>query len=199
MSDIDKQARGRAIFLDRDGVINVERNYVHRIEDFEYLPGALPGLRLLAAQGFQLVVVTNQSGIGRGLYSEAQFEKLNTYMMASLLSEGISISAIYFCPHHPTEGIGKYRSECECRKPKPGMLLRAAKEIGIDLRSSVLIGDKRSDIAAGHSAGVGTCVLVRTGHAVSQTDIDFSHVCLPDLPAAAEWLKARDGGKQRMM
>lgn len=180
--------RRPAAFIDRDGVINAELDYVHRIEDFHVLPGVIDGLRLLHEKGFALVVVTNQAGIGRGLYSEADYQDLTARMKAELGAAGAPLSAIYHCPHHPTAGIGLYRIDCDCRKPRPGMLLQAARELNLDLSQSVLVGDKQSDLEAGRAAGVASCVLVESGHAPSaKARAMADHVCA-DLLAAARWV-----------
>ncbi|MBM3272951.1 HAD family hydrolase [Candidatus Kaiserbacteria bacterium] len=151
-----------ALFLDRDGVINVEKNYVHRIEDFEFLDGIFDLCRAATERNMPIVVVTNQAGIGRGYYSEAQFLTLTDWMRARFEEERAPISAVYFCPYHPEQGIGEYRKESFDRKPNPGMLLRARDELGLDLARSILIGDKTSDIAAAKAAGVGLTVLLGT-------------------------------------
>lgn len=152
----------RAAFLDRDGVINFDRGYVYRHEDFEFVPGVLEAARQLYSMGFLLVVVSNQSGIGRDLYSEAEFNVLTTWMRNEFLAAGAPLAGVYFCPHHPTDALGEYRRACECRKPAPGMLLAAARELGIDLGSSVMFGDKASDLEAARAAGVPTRVLLGT-------------------------------------
>lgn len=144
----------RAAFIDRDGVINVDRAYVHRQEDFEFLPGVFDALRELRRLGFVLVVVTNQSGIGRGIYTEDQFDRLTRWMKSRLTAENASIDALYFCPHHPRDAIGAYRLACNCRKPAPGMLLAAARDLDLDLRNSVMLGDKSSDLQAAQAAGL---------------------------------------------
>lgn len=149
-----------ALFLDRDGVINVEKNYVHRIEDFEFLDGIFDLCRKATERDMPIVVVTNQAGIGRGYYSEAQFHTLTDWMNARFEEAGTPIAAVYFCPHHPTHGIGKYRRESFDRKPNPGMLLRARDDLGLDMTRSILIGDKASDIAAAKAAGVGLSILL---------------------------------------
>jgi D-glycero-D-manno-heptose 1,7-bisphosphate phosphatase len=150
----------RAAFLDRDGVINADRAYLYRPEDFEILPGVLPALRLLRDQGHALVVVTNQSGIARGLYAEADYERLRDHMRGLFASQGIAIDGIYHCPHHPEAAIERYRLACDCRKPAPGLLRQAAADLGLDLPASLLVGDKPTDIEAGRAAGVGRCYLV---------------------------------------
>ncbi|HTS21101.1 MAG TPA: HAD family hydrolase [Casimicrobiaceae bacterium] len=144
-----------ALFLDRDGVINVDKGHVGRIEDFEFLPGIFELCRLAQALRFLLVVVTNQAGIGRGLYSEEDFGRLTAWMLSEFRARGVSIARVYHCPYHPTAAIGDYRRESPDRKPNPGMLLRARSDFDLDLSRSVMIGDRDSDIAAGSSAGVG--------------------------------------------
>jgi D-glycero-D-manno-heptose 1,7-bisphosphate phosphatase len=180
----------RAVFIDRDGVINEEREYVSRAEDFHLLPGAVKGLARLRDAGFALVVVTNQSGIARGLYGEADFETLTTHMRERLGAQGIQFAGVYHCPHHPTGVISTYRVECKCRKPQPGMLLHAARDLGLSLANSVLVGDKTSDIEAGRRAGLNRCVLVESGHALTAAERQTADACVADLEAAARWLTA---------
>lgn len=157
----------RAAFIDRDGVLNEERDFVHRIEDFELLPGVIEALRALQAAGYLLVVITNQSGIARGLYSEADYLALTAQMRARLLAAGVTIDAVEYCPHLANSPLERYRVDCDCRKPKPGMLLSAIRALDIDPGASFLVGDRLSDIEAGRAAGVGRCFLVRTGHPLS--------------------------------
>ena len=137
----------KAVFLDRDGTINVEKNYLHKIEDFEFLPGVIEGLSLLNNAGFKLIIVTNQSGIGRGYYTENDFITLNNWMLDELKSNGIIISKVYFCPHLPDAKVEKYRMDCDCRKPKLGMYNQAIRDFDIDLSQSFVIGDKIRDCA----------------------------------------------------
>lgn len=151
-----------AAFLDRDGVINFDRAYVHRRQDFEFIPGVFVAARALQALGYQLLVVTNQSGIGRGTYTEKDFLVLDDWMRARFAEEGAEIAGTYYCPHHPIHAIGGYRIDCECRKPRPGMLLRAAADHGLALDRSLLIGDKASDLQAARAAGVPVRLLVGT-------------------------------------
>jgi D-glycero-D-manno-heptose 1,7-bisphosphate phosphatase len=155
-----------ALFLDRDGVINVEKNYVHRIEDFEFLDGIFDLCRAATERNMPIVVVTNQAGIGRGYYSETQFLKLMDWMVARFVEEGAPIAAVYFCPYHPEYGVGPYKVDSFDRKPKPGMILRARDELGLLLESSVLIGDKASDIAAARAANVGRAILLASSHSI---------------------------------
>jgi D-glycero-D-manno-heptose 1,7-bisphosphate phosphatase len=180
--------RQKALFLDRDGVINVEKNYVYRIEDFEFLPGIFELCALARHLGFLLVVITNQAGIGRGLYSEADFQQLTSWMLAQFQARGIAIEHVYHCPYHPTAGVGEYRQESFDRKPNPGMILKARRDFDLDLSRCVLIGDKDSDIEAGRAAGIG--YLVRLPHgpqAVECLGADDT-LALGDLAAARDWL-----------
>lgn len=138
-----------ALFLDRDGVVNVEKNYLHKIEDFEFIEGIFALCKKYEALGYAIVIVTNQSGIARGYYSEEDFEKLSAWMLERFRDEGIEITALYHCPHHP-----EISGACSCRKPEPGMLLDAAKKYDLDLEASLLVGDSERDITAAHRAGV---------------------------------------------
>jgi D-glycero-D-manno-heptose 1,7-bisphosphate phosphatase len=137
-----------ALFLDRDGVINVNRGYVHKQEDFEFIDGIFELCRQARQLGFAIFVVTNQSGIGRGYYTEQDFSKLTDWMCGVFKEHGVDIEKVYYCPSRPDENSPD-------RKPMPGMILRAAEEFGIDLSRSVLVGDKDTDIQAGILAGVG--------------------------------------------
>ena len=149
-----------ALFLDRDGVINLDHGYVHTPEKFEFVDGIFDVVAAANRVGYIVVVVTNQAGIGRGYYSEAQFYALTDWMKEKFAKHGAKIDAVYFCPYHPEHGIGKYRCESEFRKPAPGMLLQAQRELNIDLSSSIVVGDKASDMQAGRAAGVGRLLLL---------------------------------------
>jgi D-glycero-D-manno-heptose 1,7-bisphosphate phosphatase len=150
----------RALFLDRDGVINVDSGYTHRIEDFVFVPGIFELAARGHALGMALVVVTNQAGIGRGLYTEDDFQHLTLWMRERFAERGSPLAAVYHCPFHPEAGVGAYRRESEFRKPNPGMLLQARSELGLDLARSAIVGDKPSDIEAGRRAGVGLRILL---------------------------------------
>jgi D-glycero-D-manno-heptose 1,7-bisphosphate phosphatase len=159
-ADDSKPSRLRkALFLDRDGVINIDYGYVYEISKFEFVVGIFDLARAACAAGYCLVVVTNQAGIGRGYYTEEQFEDASRWMCERFLREGAPIEKIYFSPYHPTEGLGVYRQDHPSRKPHPGMLFQAQKELGIDLRRSIMIGDKVGDVRAGIAAGIGTNLL----------------------------------------
>ena len=150
-----------ALLLDRDGVINVDHGYVHLPEQFEFIPGIFDLCRSAHARGQRLVVVTNQAGIARGYYTEADFHALTAWMKSRFADEGAPLSAVYFCPTHPTAGLGAYRTDSAYRKPGPGMILQARDELGLDLAASTLLGDKLSDIQAGQAAGVGRLMLLQ--------------------------------------
>ncbi len=139
----------KALFLDRDGVINVEKDYLYKIEDFEFIEGLFELCRHYKELGYLIFVVTNQSGISRGYYSEEDFNKLSSWMSKEFLKHSIKIEKVYHCPHHPD-----ISGECSCRKPSPGMLLKAANEFNISLLDSIIIGDKERDIEAGLNAGL---------------------------------------------
>lgn len=136
----------KAVFLDRDGTINVEKNYLYQIKDFEFLPGVLEGLRKFKEAGYLLIIATNQSGIARGYYSEEQYYELETWMLEQMRRAGVQVDAVYHCPHLPDAQIGRYRQECECRKPKLGMFKEAIKEYDIDVTASIAIGDRMRDL-----------------------------------------------------
>jgi D-glycero-D-manno-heptose 1,7-bisphosphate phosphatase len=145
----------RALFLDRDGVINVNHGYVHSRFNFEFVEGIFDLVRCARSFGYRIVVVTNQSGIARGYYSEEQFCELTSWMCGQFERRGARVDKVYYSPYHPTEGLGKYLLREDTRKPGPGMLLRAQRELGLSLRQSILIGDQPSDVKAGIAAGVG--------------------------------------------
>ncbi len=150
-----------ALFLDRDGVINTDHGYVHKAENFEFVDGIFDVCAAAQAMGCKIVVVTNQAGIGRGYYTEQQFGSLTQWMCAQFIQREIQISAVYHCPFHPDHGVGRYKRESNERKPNPGMLLRAAKDLGLDLQKSVMVGDKMTDMEAAFNAGVGMKVLFK--------------------------------------
>lgn len=156
-----------AVFLDRDGTINVDHGYVHEIDHFHFIDGVIEALIELKKMGYLLVLVTNQSGIARGKYSEEQFMQLTEWMDWSLADRGVDFDGIYFCPHHPEGSVEAYRQQCDCRKPQPGMLLAAQKELNIDMSRSCMVGDKLADMLAGRAAGVKLNVLVNSGQALT--------------------------------
>jgi len=150
----------KAVFLDRDGVINVDKGYLSRWEDFEFLPGAVDAMRRFVQAGYALVIVTNQSGLARGYYSVAQYEERASRIKGYLEQRGVHITGMYYCPHYKDGIIEELSIQCECRKPAPGMLLKAQSDYGLDMAHSILVGDKISDIQAANAAGVGRSYLV---------------------------------------
>ncbi len=151
----------KTIFLDRDGVINKEVGYLHKIEDFEFINGVFDACLYFQSLDYQIIIVTNQSGIERGYYSENDFHTVTKWMLEQFKNKGIDILDVFFCPHGP-------KSACECRKPKPGMFIQANSKYDIDMESSWMIGDKKADITAANSAGIQNTVLVKSGHVIDE-------------------------------
>jgi len=145
----------KALFLDRDGVINVEKNYLYKESDFEFIDGIFELCKYYQDLGYLIIIVTNQSGIARKYYSQEDFLTLTKWMIRAFKKQGISIAKVYFCPHHPD-----ISGECSCRKPKPGMILEAVKEFDIDVTNSILVGDKERDIESALNAGIATTYLL---------------------------------------
>jgi D-glycero-D-manno-heptose 1,7-bisphosphate phosphatase len=150
----------KVLFLDRDGIINIDHGYVYKPEQFEFVDGIFDVCLHAQSLGYQLIVITNQSGIARGMYSEDDFLQLSQWMVQKFLNEGIGITDVYFCPHHPIKGKGSYKISCDCRKPEPGMILKAAEKHNVDLKKSVFIGDKVSDMKAAENAGIDNRILL---------------------------------------
>ncbi len=180
-----------AVFLDRDGVINEEVNYLGSPELLKLLPGAAQAVRQLNQQGIPVIVVSNQAGVARGYFSEEDVRSVHAELSNSLSGAGAHVDRYYYCPHHPTEGIGPYRVDCECRKPKPGLLLTARSDMNLDLEQSYLIGDKVSDVEAGIRAGVKS-ILVLTGYGErlwQNWPAPFQpHLVAHDLGEAVSWI-----------
>lgn len=184
----------KVAFLDRDGVINKEVNYLHKLDDFEYTSNCLKGMKNLNSLGFSIVIITNQAGIAKGIFSIDEFQKLTNWILNDLAKNGIEILDHLYCPHHPLGVIEEYAISCNCRKPAPGMLLSIKNKYGIDMRNSILIGDKVSDIEAALNAGVGQSFLVESGHKLSRQ----SRVKVPvyeNLYYVSEWLLLQDPKK----
>lgn len=161
----------KAAFLDRDGVINVDSGYVYKWEEFKFISGYLEALKALQENGYLLFIVTNQSGIARGKYTKEDYELLTNTLVNHLSINGINIAEVYYCPHLEGSLIKQYNIICDCRKPKPGMLLRAATEWGVNLSESILIGDKASDIEAAKLAGIGKAYKIKSNNENSTTHV----------------------------
>lgn len=181
----------KAIFLDRDGTLNIDHGYVHEIDQFQFIEGSIEALQALKKMGYLLVLVTNQSGIARGYFSEEQFLQLTEWFDWSLADRGVDFDGIYYCPHHP-EGKGEYRQDCDCRKPKGGMLLQGIEELNIDPAQSFMVGDKVEDLQAGAAAKVRYKILVKTGKPITEEGEVFADYVLEsvaDLPKLIKQLK----------
>ncbi len=177
------------MFLDRDGVINREVGILSSVRQLNILPGAAAAIRSLNRMGFLVIIVTNQPVIARGLISEPELDAIHAIMIRRLARRGASIDAIYYCPHHPEADVRKYRVRCRCRKPRIGLIMRAAKEHGIALDESFLIGDRTVDVMAGKKAHVRT-ILVKTGFGGKDGIFDVSpDFIAKDLSAAVRIIK----------
>lgn len=159
----------KAIFLDRDGVINVEKEYLYKAEDFEFIDGVLEACKVYIEKGYIIIVITNQSGIGRGYYTQSDFEKLTIFMKNEFAKHGVEISNVYHCPHAPDVN-------CACRKPNIGMISNALEEFDIDLSTSWLFGDKESDIQTAINAGIAHYALIRTGHKIDESNSQAQYI-----------------------
>jgi D-glycero-D-manno-heptose 1,7-bisphosphate phosphatase len=176
-----------AVFLDRDGTLIRDVKYLCAVEQIEILPGAAAALLLLRAHGFKLVVVTNQSAVARGRLSELALQTIHAELMERLGRDGAVLDAIYYCPHHPTEGLGDFRRICECRKPKTGMIERAVRELDLDPKLSYVVGDKWTDIELAQGAGA-TGIFIGRDEVRNGAVAGFGVPLVADLRQAAEWI-----------
>ena len=158
---MEYQLNKKAIFLDRDGVINIDVNYLYRINDFKFIEGIFEVCHHFQNLGYSIIIVTNQSGISRGYYSENDFQTITNWMLAQFKKNNINILDVFYCPHSPD-------SHCNCRKPKPGMLLNAKHKHNINMQNSWIIGDKEADIIAGISSGITNTILIKSGHRIDE-------------------------------
>lgn len=179
----------KAVFLDRDGVINIDTGYVSHSDDFVFIEGVIDACKAIKDKGYEIVIITNQSGIARGYFSEDDFMTLTEWMDWSFADKGVDIDGVYFCPHHPDKGIGNYKQDCDCRKPQPGMIISAKEHLNIDLSQSYLVGDKLSDLQAGKNAGIPTSILVRTGKEVTDEAQEAADHVVDSLVNVVELLK----------
>ena len=159
----------KVFFIDRDGVINKEIGYLHEIAKFEFIDGVIEALKYIQNKGFEIIVITNQSGIGRGMYSREKFLELNKWMIDFLCTQGVKILDVLYCPHTPED-------RCACRKPLPGMFLEAIKKYDIDREMSWSIGDKETDIQAANSSGISNTILVKSGHKINEKNSNASYI-----------------------
>ncbi|MEZ6013698.1 MAG: D-glycero-beta-D-manno-heptose 1,7-bisphosphate 7-phosphatase [Planctomycetota bacterium] len=189
----------RAVFLDRDGTLNVEVDYLSDPDQLELLPGVPAALRRLTDAGFKLCLVTNQSGVARGLFTEETLHRIHARLVALLAAEGAALDSIAYCPHHPTAGAPPYRAVCRCRKPLPGLYEDAVLRFGIDATRSFAVGDTLRDLEAGAALGA-QGVLVRTGKGRDQEQRAIASgrptIVVDDLAAAADWILSADHGAQ---
>lgn len=178
-----------AVFLDRDDTINRDTGYVGSPDEVELLPGAGAAVARLNAAGLLVVVVSNQSGVARGFFSEAEVQAVNAELSRQLAPLGAKVDHYYYCPHYPQAKVPQYKMVCNCRKPAPGMLLAAAQELGLDLAGSFMVGDKGSDVAAGRAAGTLT---IKIGSGPDQSPPsgpqEEPHHQTPDLAGAVDWI-----------
>jgi len=159
----------KAVFLDRDGTIVEDVGYLNHPKDIKFIPGSIEAIKALNKAGYKVVVITNQAGVARGLIREDLLQTIDKTIQKFILNGGAQIDGLYYCPHHPEHGVYPYKRECDCRKPNPGMLKKAQKDLDLDLSKSFMVGDKATDIEAGKSAGTKT-VLVTTGKGAKEKD-----------------------------
>jgi D-glycero-D-manno-heptose 1,7-bisphosphate phosphatase len=179
----------RAVFLDRDGTIIEHVDYVYDCSQVKLIPRASEAIRLLNESGFRVIIITNQPGVARGYFTEETVKEINKYIQECLAKQGARIDKAYYCPHHTEGTIEEYAKECDCRKPKPGMIERAVREVGIDLEGSFVIGDRNIDVEAGDRAGCKTILLTGKDHLNNEEEITtIADYIAPDLYEAVEWL-----------
>ncbi len=188
-----EQDMNKAVFLDRDGTVNEEVGYLRDLKQLKLIPGAGAAIRRLNEAGFKVVLVTNQSGVARGYFSESFVQETHALLEQLLKNDGARLDGIYYCPHHPTAGNSRFTTECNCRKPGTGMIDRAARDLNVDMKKSYVVGDKWSDVELGQRAGART-ILVKSGFAPdSEGNLRPGHLMDPELIAgsiteAVEWI-----------
>jgi D-glycero-D-manno-heptose 1,7-bisphosphate phosphatase len=179
----------KAVFLDRDGTIIEDTGYISAPEEVKFIPGAIEAVKKLNQAGYKVIIISNQSGVARGILNEAMLQSIDKTMHRKILNGGAHIDGSYYCPHHPEHGVYPYRQYCECRKPHPGLIKKATREHEIDLSKSFMVGDKATDIETGKRAGVKT-LFVLSGRGAEETkELKEKPDHLADnLPEAAEWI-----------
>ena len=178
----------RAVFLDRDGTIVEDVDYMFSPDQIRFIGGACEAIKLLNDANYKVIIISNQSGVARGKLDEAALQAIDKSIKKLILSSGAYIDASYYCPHHPHEGSGSYRQECECRKPSPGMIKRSAREHNIDLKNSYMVGDKETDIKAGKNAGCKVILISNNGSTIAEE----SDYIARDILEAVNWIISRD-------
>jgi len=184
----ESTSSNKALFLDRDGVINIDHGYLYQPEKFEFIDGVFAACKQFQQAGYKIIVVTNQSGIGRGYYTEDDFHHLTKWMIEQFKQQDIEILDVYFCPHHPEKALDKYLKDCNCRKPKPGMLLKGLSEHQLDAEHCIMIGDKGSDMKAAIAAHFGQKYLVTSGQSLSDQDKNLADQTFSSLTDMAEFV-----------
>lgn len=190
------RGKNKAVFLDRDGTVNEEVQYLSDLTKFKLLPKVARAIKLLNNRGFKVIVITNQAGVARGYFGEDKVGEIHQEMKRQLREKGAYLDGVYYCPHHPTEGMGKYKKNCRFRKPNPGMLEKAAKDFDLDLNKSYVIGDQLTDIKLGNNAGCET-ILLLTGYGKESyrkkgnSEVKVSFVA-DDLERAALWILEKE-------
>ncbi len=189
-----ENTRNRAVFLDRDGTINEEMGYINHVSRFRIFDFAAQAIKIFNKLQFKVVVITNQAGVAKGYFDEALVKELHLKLKEALSAQGAVIDAIYYCPHHPTEGYGEYKKDCPCRKPNIGMIEKAANELHIDIKRSIMIGDRYKDTQMAHKAGM-KAIMVLTGYGKGEytyqrnTWTDYPDHIAEDLLEAAYFLQ----------
>ncbi|MFH1386439.1 MAG: D-glycero-beta-D-manno-heptose 1,7-bisphosphate 7-phosphatase [bacterium] len=185
-----------AVFLDRDGTIIEDTGYIKSPKEIKFIPGAIEAIKQLQLAGYKIIIISNQAGVARGYYSEDMLQTIDKTVHRLVLHGGAHIDASYYCPHHPEHGVYPYKQECDCRKPFPGLIKKAEKDLKLDLSRSFMVGDKTTDIEAGQKAGVKT-VMVLTGRGKEEQNMvaNKPNYLADDLEAAAAWIlkEAKNG------
>lgn len=189
----------KTVFLDRDGTINVEKNYLYRPEEFKFIPKAPDAIKMLNQAGYQVIVVSNQAGVARGYYTEEDVGKLHHYVNELLKNYNAHIDAFYYCPHHPEAGVGKYKVKCHCRKPETGLFEKACADFPVDIENSWMIGDNVGDIEAGNRFNLRT-ILVRTGYGskLEKEGFDRYQYMADDLYDAVKNIVCKDSARKEI-
>jgi D-glycero-D-manno-heptose 1,7-bisphosphate phosphatase len=179
----------KAVFMDRDGTIVEDVGYMNSPAQIKFIPGSIEAIKLLNEAGYKVVVITNQAGVARGLVTEDMLQTIDKTLHKWILNGGAHLDGLYYCPHHPEHGVYPYKQVCECRKPHPGLIKRAQRDLNIDLANSYMIGDKATDVEAGKRAGT-KAVFVKSGHGNEEKDklVEKPDHIADNLLAAVKWV-----------